>query len=451
MVLRMRAVDIVEDAGFLPVESVNAGEAIEILESRSDIAQLSTGIQMTGSMDGLMLAHAVHRRWPKIKMCWFQALSPLRIWISLKIAAFPKPPEMKQMIGELRAMVSASVLKILVVVFCAGLCTFSGRLAAADPIADFYKGKQVTLVVGATAGGGYDLYARLVGRHIGRRLPGNPTVVVANMPGAGGNTSAAYVANVAAKDGTVIGAVQTGTLLDQLISPNAAQIKHDARTLNYIGSANSEVFTCLVDASLPIKSFADLFEQEIIFGSSGGTTRDMPVALKSILGARIKLIPGYGGTREIGMAIERKEVSGLCGMGWTSIQSQRPDWFEKKLVRVLVQESAVGDPALNRQGVPLSVSFAKNAEQRLMLELLYSQGVFTRPFIMAPEAPKERVTAMREAFVDALSDPQAHAEATKQKLVITIINGQDLQEMVRKIYTTPAATIEKLKRALASE
>lgn len=333
--------------------------------------------------------------------------------------------------------------------FAASLC--DAPVAAADPIADFYKGRQVTVIIGSTAGGGYDLYGRLVARHIGRFLPGNPTVIATNMPGAGGNTSAAYVANVAPKDGTVIGAVQTGTLLDQLISANSAQIKHDARTLNYIGSANSEVFTCLVDATLPIKSFADLFEREIIFGSSGGTTRDMPVALKNILGVRIKLVPGYGGTREIGMAIERKEVNGLCGMGWTSIQSQRPDWFEKNIVRVLVQESAIGDAALNKQGVPLSVTFAKDPEKRQMLELLYSQGVFTRPFIMAPEAPKERVAAVREAFVRALSDPQAQAEAEKQKLVITIINGQELQEMVRKIYATPPATIEKLKQALASD
>lgn len=340
---------------------------------------------------------------------------------------------------------------IALAIACAAASLCNGPVAAADTIANFYKGRQVTVIIGSTAGGGYDLYGRLVARHIGRFLPGNPTVIATNMPGAGGNTSAAYVANVAPKDGTVIGAVQTGTLLDQLISANSAQIKHDARTLNYIGSANSEVFTCLVDATLPIKSFADLFEREIIFGSSGGTTRDMPVALKNILGVRIKLVPGYGGTREIGMAIERKEVNGLCGMGWTSIQSQRPDWFEKNVVRVLVQESAVGDAALNKQGVPLSVTFAKDPEKRQMLELLYSQGVFTRPFIMAPEAPKERVAAVREAFVRALSDPQAQAEAEKQKLVITIINGQELQEMVRKIYATPPATIEKLKQALASE
>jgi len=323
--------------------------------------------------------------------------------------------------------------------------------AAADAVGDFYRGKQVNIVVGSTAGGGYDLYARLVGRHIGRFLPGNPNVVVSNMPGAGGNTSAAYVANVAAKDGTVIGAVQTGTLLDQLISANAAQIKHDARTLNYLGSANSEVFTCLVDATLPIKSFADLFERELIMGSSGGTTRDMPTALKNILGLKIKLVPGYGGTREIGMAIERKEVNGLCGMGWTSIQSQRPDWFEKNLVRVLVQESATGDAALNKQGVPLSVSFAKSAEQRQMLELLYSQGVFTRPFVMAPEVDKAKVAAFREAFMKALADPAAQQEAEKQKLEITAISGADLAAMVAKIYAQPPAVAQKLRAALSAE
>lgn len=328
------------------------------------------------------------------------------------------------------------------------LLTCSHAALAQDKNSDFYAGKTITMVVGSTAGGGYDLYARLVGRHIGKYIPGTPNVVVSNMPGAGGNTSAAYVANVAPKDGTVIGAVQTGTLLDQLISPNAAQIKHDARKLNYIGSANSEVFTCLVSSAQPIKSFDELFEKEIVLGSSGGTTRDMPLALKNVLGVKLKLVSGYGGTRQIGLAIERGEVAGLCGMGWTSIQSQRPDWFEKGVVRVLVQESMTGNPALNKQGVPLSVSFAKTPEQKRMLELLYSQGVFTRPYVMAPEVPQDRVEIVRAAFMKALADPQAEAEAKKQKLVITAISGQDLQKMVSDIYATPPQTIAKLKKAL---
>ena len=322
---------------------------------------------------------------------------------------------------------------------------------AQDAVADFYRGKQITIIVGSTAGGGYDLYARLLSRFIGKYIPGNPNVIVQNMPGASGNTSAAYVANVAAKDGTFIGAPQAGSLVDQLVSMNAAQIKHDARKLNYLGSANSEVFTCVVRADTPVKSFDEIFSKEVILGSSGGTTRDMPMALKNLLGAKIRFVNGYGGTREIGVAMDSGEVQGLCGMGWTSIQSQRPDWFEKKFVRVLVQESIKGDPDLNRQKVPVVFTYAKSDEQRQMFELLYSQGVFTRPYFVAPEVPKERVEALRAAFIKALADPQAIAEAERQRLVITTISGADLESLVKRLYAIPEPVIAKLRAAMEGD
>ena len=338
-------------------------------------------------------------------------------------------------------------------IFCALTASImlSPGARAQDPIADFYRGKQMTVVVGSSSGGGYDLYGRLVARFMSKHIPGNPNVIVQNMPGAAGNTSAAYVANVAAKDGTVIGAPQAGSLVDQLVSANAAQIKHDARTLNYLGSANSEVFTCLVKSDSPIKTFDDVFSREVIFGSSGGTTRDMPMALKNLLGAKIRFVQGYAGTREVGMAMETGEVQGLCGMGWTSIQSQRPDWFEKKIVRVLVQESMAGDPGLNKEGVPLSVAYTKDPEKQQMFELLYSQGVFTRPFFVAPGVPKERVEALRTAFMKAMSDPQAIAEAERQRLVITAISGADLEALVKKLYMIPKPVIDKLKTALEGD
>ena len=322
---------------------------------------------------------------------------------------------------------------------------------AQDAVADFYRGKQITIIVGSTAGGGYDLYARLLSRFIGKYIPGNPNVIVQNMPGASGNTSAAYVANVAAKDGTFIGAPQAGSLVDQLVSMNAAQIKHDARKLNYLGSANSEVFTCVVRADTPVKSFDEIFSKEVILGSSGGTTRDMPMALKNLLGAKIRFVNGSGGTREIGVAMDSGEVQGLCGMGWTSIQSQRPDWFEKKFVRVLVQESIKGDPDLNRQKVPVVFTYAKSDEQRQMFELLYSQGVFTRPYFVAPEVPKERVEALRAAFIKALADPQAIAEAERQRLVITTISGADLESLVKRLYAIPEPVIAKLRAAMEGD
>ncbi|MDB5596132.1 MAG: efflux transporter protein [Hyphomicrobiales bacterium] len=327
----------------------------------------------------------------------------------------------------------------------------SQSVQAEDLVADFYRGKQVTIVVGSSAGGGYDLYARLLGRYIGKYIPGNPNVIVQNMPGAGGNTAAAYVANVAAKDGTFIGAPQAGSLTDQLVGMNAAQIKHDARTLNYLGSANSEVFTCVVRADAPIKSFDEIFSKEVILGASGGTTRDMPMALKNLLGAKIRFVHGYAGTREVGLAIDSGEVQGICGMGWTSIQSQRPDWFKAQAVRVLVQESMSGDAELNRQKIPLSISYAQEPEKRQMLELLYSQGIFTRPFFVAPEVPKARVEALRDAFVKALADPPAIAEAEKQRLVITTVNGADLERIVKELYAIPAPVIAKLKAALEGQ
>jgi tripartite-type tricarboxylate transporter receptor subunit TctC len=327
----------------------------------------------------------------------------------------------------------------------------SQSVQAEDSVADFYRGKQVTIVVGSSAGGGYDLYARLLGRYIGKYIPGNPTVIVQNMPGAGGNTAAAYVANVAAKDGTFIGAPQAGSLTDQLVGMNAAQIKHDARTLNYLGSANSEVFTCVVRADAPIKSFDEIFSKEVILGASGGTTRDMPMALKNLLGAKIRFVHGYAGTREVGLAIDSGEVQGICGMGWTSIQSQRPDWFKAQAVRVLVQESLSGDPELNTQKIPLSISYAQEPEKRQMLELLYSQGIFTRPFFVAPEVPKARVEALRDAFVKALADPQAIADAEKQRLVITTVKGADLEGIVKELYAIPAPVIAKLKAALEGQ
>ncbi len=320
-------------------------------------------------------------------------------------------------------------------------------VAAQTSVEEFYKGKQIRLVISSSAGGGYDRYGRLVARYIGKYIPGNPTLIPSNMPGAGGLAATSYVYAVAPKDGTVIGAVAAGSALDKLIGERE-KVNFDPLRINYIGSANSEVFTCLVRDDSPIRSFSQSFDQELLLGSSGGTTRDMPVLLTSVLGAKIRLVAGYKGTNEISLAIERGEVQGLCGMGWTSIKSQKPDWFAEKKVRVLLQEATKGADDLNAQRVPLSIDFAKTPEQRAIMELVYAQGVFTRPFMVAPEVPTERVQALREAFMKALADPAAIEEAEKQKLEITAISGENLQEMVRKLYAMDPAIHDKARAAL---
>ncbi len=331
---------------------------------------------------------------------------------------------------------------------CAGvLCGSPASVRAQNAVEDFYKGKQIRLIISSSPGGGYDRYGRLVGRYIGKYIPGNPAVIPSNMPGAGGIAAASYIYNVAPKDGTAIGAVSAGSALDKLIG-DREHIKFDPLLINYIGSANSEVFTCLVRNDSPIKNFSQAFDQELLMGSSGGTTRDMPTLLINVLGAKIKLVAGYKGTNEITLAIERGEVQGLCGMGWTSIKSQKPDWFANNIVRVLLQEATKGADDLNAQKVPLSVDFAKTAEQRAIMELVYAQGVFTRPFMVAPEVPAGRVKILREAFMKALADPAAIEEAEKQKLEITAISGEDLQDMVRKLYAMDPAIHDKARAAL---
>lgn len=331
------------------------------------------------------------------------------------------------------------------VIFCAGL--LAALPADAVRAEDFYKGKTLRVVVGSSAGGGYDRYGRLVARHIGKYIPGAPNVIVSNMPGAGGNVAAAYVYNVAPKDGTVMGAVAAGSALDKLIG-DRSRIKFDPLKINYIGSANSEVFVCVVRSDSPFKTFEQAFTQELQIGSSGGTTRDMPMLLKNVLGAKIKLFSGYKGTNEMTLAVERGEIQGLCGFGWSSIRSQRPQWFETKFARVLLQEAITGDRELDAMGVPVSMKFARTEEQRAIMELVYAQGVFTRPFMAAPEAPADRVKILREAFVKALADPQAQEEAKKQRLVITTISGSDLQAMIQRLYAIDPQIHDKARAAL---
>jgi tripartite-type tricarboxylate transporter receptor subunit TctC len=237
---------------------------------------------------------------------------------------------------------------------------------AQDTAAQFYKGRQVNVIVGSSAGGGYDIYARLLARHMGKHIPGNPTMVVSNMAGAGSNAAAAHVYNVAPKDGTVIGALQNTIILESLLDTVLGETKrqrHDATKFIQLGSATIDHYVCIVRADAPVKSFRELLAQELIIGASqpGTSTRDFPAMLNNMTGSRIRLVSGYPGTREITLAIEKDEVKGLCGFSWSSLAAQRPDWLKSGFIRVLVQEHDKGHPDINRMGVPLAVDFAKTA------------------------------------------------------------------------------------------
>jgi tripartite-type tricarboxylate transporter receptor subunit TctC len=317
-----------------------------------------------------------------------------------------------------------------------------------DSIASFYRGKTVSIVVGSAVGGGFDTYGRLVGRHLGRFIPGNPTVIVQNIPGAGSNRAASYVALNAPKDGTVIGAVQAIGVTQTLLSDQP--VPHDPSKLIMIGSANSSVFFCVVRSDAPVKSFAETFDKEAIIGTSseGATLRDYPVMLVNLLGVKMRLIGGYAGSREIMIAIERNEVQGMCGMDWSSFLTQQPAWVSSGFARLLAQEDLKGHPVMNKVGVPLTISFAKNAEARDAMELIYSQNLFGRPYIMSPGVPADRVAALRQAFAATLKDKAVLADAEKLGLDINPMGGEELQALVARLYAMPPNVVARAKQSL---
>src|SRR5215475_3440243 len=327
-------------------------------------------------------------------------------------------------------------------------CLAVSTARAQDSIEGFYRSKVVTVVVGSAVGGGFDTYARLVARHLGRFIPGNPTVIVQNIPGAGSNKAAAYVALQAPKDGTVIGAVQAIAITQPLISDQP--VPHDPSKFIMLGSANRSVYFCVVRSDAPVKSFQELFEKEAIIGTSseGASLRDYPVMLVNVLGVKLRLIGGYAGSREIVLAMERNEVQGMCGMDWSSLATQQRDWVGSGFVRLLAQEDLRGHPEMNRMGVPLTISFAKTEDDRQVMEMIYSQNLFGRPYLVPPGVPGDRVAALRAALAAMLQDPALLEDAQRSGLDIGPMGGEELQALVARLYALPPKVIERAKQSL---
>jgi len=324
----------------------------------------------------------------------------------------------------------------------AALATKPAR--AQEAVAQFYKGRQITVLVGSSAGGGYDIYARLVSRHMPKHIPGNPAMVVTNMAGAGSNAAAAHLFNVAPRDGTVIGALQNSAVLDALLDAllgDTKRLRHDATKFVHLGSATIDHYVCIARADAAVKSFRDLLTDELIIG-------DFPAMLNNMTGSKIRLVSGYPGTREITLAIEKDEVKGLCGFSWSSLKAQRPNWVASGFIRVLVQEHDKGNPEINNMGVPLAVDFATTAANRRVMDLIYSSETFGRPYMMAPGVPQERVAALRKAFMATMRDEELLAEARRIGVVIDPISGEELQALAEKIFATPAAVVERAKQAM---
>jgi tripartite-type tricarboxylate transporter receptor subunit TctC len=324
----------------------------------------------------------------------------------------------------------------------------ANSVAAQDSVAQFYRGKTINFVVGANIGGGNDAYARLVARHIGKYIPGTPQVVAQNMPGAGSNKAAAFLYSQAPKDGTAIGAIQPGAVLGPILSGQKSA--HDPGKFNFLGNANNEVNLCIARADAPAKTFRDTFTHELIMGASADAAlpRDIPAMLNNVLGTRLRVVAGYAGSREVMIAVERNEVQGMCGISWASLSMQHPDWIKSGFITILEQDDTKGLPELTQKGIPVAIDFARNAEDRQVMELIYSQNRYGRPFIIPPEVPPHRVAALRKAFMDAMQDKELLGEAENSRLDIDPTSGEELQALIARLSLFPPAIIERARQSL---
>src|SRR3954454_20043906 len=315
-------------------------------------------------------------------------------------------------------------------------------------VEQFYRGKTVNIVVGSAVGGGFDGYARMVARHFGKYIPGNPLVEVQNMPGAGSNKAASFVALQGPKDGTTIGAIQPGAVVQPLVSDQS--VPHDPSKFIMLGSGSYSVYLCMLRSDAPAKTFEETFTKEVIIGTSGegSTLREMPIMLTNVLGAKLRLVSGYAGSREVLIAIERNEVHGICGMGWSSIAMQQREWIRNGTLRIIAQEDLKGHPEVNKMGVPLTISFAKTEEDRQVMQMIYSQNLFGRPYVLPPDVPAERVAALRKAFMAALADKDLLAEAEKSGFDVGPLSGEGFQAFVAKLYPPPPKRVQGGKRSL---
>ena len=319
--------------------------------------------------------------------------------------------------------------------------------AAADPIAEFYKGKQVRFIIRSGVGGTYDLYARLLGKHMSRHIPGNPTILPVNMSGGGGIKAANYVADMAPRDGTILTIVSQGLAVDQGLGLNPS-FKADLRNFNWIGNLSAAGQVVVMWHTSPTKTLADAMKRETVIGTTGAGSSAVQIGavLINVVGAKIKLIVGYPDAQGVNLAMERGEVEGRSSSPWPSYLAASPHYVHDKLITPLVQVGMVKEPEL--PNIPLLRDLAKTPEQKEILDFLSLSVVIGRPVATTPGAPPERVAALRKAFDATLNDPAFIAEAEKQRLELRAMNGGELAELVRNVIETPAGTREKVKLAI---
>ncbi len=331
----------------------------------------------------------------------------------------------------------------LTVLSTMALCLPASNVTAQDAVADFYKGKQVSIMVGFTPGGSSSLYAQALARHMGRYLAGSPNFIVQHVPGAGGLVLANNMANTVTRDGTAFAITGRTAAIEPLLRNKNA--KFDGRQFNWIGTANVEYTTCSLWHTAKAKTLQDAMRMETVVGGSGADATEVifPKAANKLVGTKFKVVLGYPGSTEILLAMERGEVEGFCGIGWTFLKLRKGDWLRDKKVNILYQMSIEKHPEL--PDVPAIIDYAKTPDDRKVFEFLFAPQEMGRPFFAPPEVPAARVKALRDAFARTLKDPQFLAEAEKMGVEVQHVGGERIQELVERIYASPPDVIARAK------
>jgi tripartite-type tricarboxylate transporter receptor subunit TctC len=314
-------------------------------------------------------------------------------------------------------------------------------------VEEFYKGKTISLIIGYGVGGGYDLYGRLLARHMGKYIPGRPAIVPQNLTGAGSLRAANFIYSAAAKDGTVLGTFGRTMVTTPLLAPANAQFQ--ATKFTWLGSITNEVSTCVTWHTSPVKEWRDGLEKPITMGGEGtGADPDVYALLyKNVFGAKWRLVTGYQGTNDTMLAMERGEVDGLCGLSWSTLKSRHLQWLNDKKINVIIQAALKKQPELAE--VPLALDLTKDPQQIQILKLFLTSQEMARPFAAPPDIPLDRKAALIAAFERTMQDAEFLAEAQKLSMDVNPLGSQQMDGLLAELYATPKDVVEKAAQAVA--
>lgn len=325
-----------------------------------------------------------------------------------------------------------------------------GAASAPAPAAEFYSGKTINFVLGFDVGNGFDAYARAIGRHLAQHIPGAPTLVLQNMPGAGSNIAAAYLFAAAPKDGTTIGALLPDALLAKLMGDKTAA-SFDPNLYQYLAGAERGTRLCVTSASSKIKTYEDALANKVMIGATapGGPTYDYAMWHKNTTGAEFNIVSGYKGTADLYLASDRGEIDGMCGVDWTALKTQRASFLRDHKLNLLVQDGIEPEPELAALGVPQTWQFIKQPEDRRAVELIVGfQQAVGKAYLLPPGVPPQAVAILRAAFAATLQDLDFLADAGKIGIPIRLTRGEQLQRTVQDAYATPPEVVARMKAIL---